>query len=312
MRSTLLTLLTGATCCAFSAMGFAQQTVALSDTKTSSEVTAATEATDSAEEAKRTSRKGKPEAKPYVSPYYNYDDDSDGVPNGRDKCANTPKGEKVTPFGCPYDTDFDGIYDYEDKCVTERGPKENFGCPWGDKDNDGVKDNIDKCPETPGPLRYAGCPAPKKKDTDGDQVFDDEDVCPEIPGIIANRGCPEIKAEEKAALKKAFDNLLFETGKDVIKKSSYAALNELASVMNKNTHTNLHLEGHTDDVGEEDANLLLSQNRAAAVKNYLVSRGIDEYRITTDGHGESRPVAANEDDKGRALNRRVEMIIKYD
>jgi hypothetical protein len=229
MRSTLLTLLTGRRVLRLFSDWLCPANGSLSDTKTSSETPAANEVA-SAEETKRTGRKGKPEAKPYVSPYYSYDDDTDGIPNGRDKCPNTPKGEKVTPFGCPYDTDFDGLYDYEDKCVKEPGPKENFGCPWGDKDNDGVKDNIDKCPDTPGPLRYAGCPAPKKKDTDGDQVFDDEDVCPEIPGIIANRGCPEIKAEEKAALKKAFDNLLFETGKDVIKKSSYPALNELAGV----------------------------------------------------------------------------------
>ena len=172
----------------------------MTETKNSPTNTSGSE-TQREEEAKRTSRKSKLEAKPYVSPYYSYDDDSDGVPNGRDKCPNTPKGEKVTPFGCPYDTDFDGLYDYEDKCVNEPGPKENFGCPWGDKDNDGVKDNIDKCPDTPGPLRFAGCPAPKRKDTDGDQVYDDEDICPEIPGVIANRGCPEIKAEEKAALK---------------------------------------------------------------------------------------------------------------
>ncbi len=81
--------------------------------------------------------------------YYAFDEDGDGIPNGRDKCPSTPKGEKVTPFGCPFDVDFDGIYDYEDKCVNEPGPKENFGCPWGDKDNDGVRDNIDKCPDTP-------------------------------------------------------------------------------------------------------------------------------------------------------------------
>jgi outer membrane protein OmpA-like peptidoglycan-associated protein len=82
--------------------------------------------------------------------------------------------------------------------------------------------------------------------------------------------------------------------------------------MHKNTRTNLHLEGHTDDVGEEDANLHLSQNRAAAVKNYLVLAG---HRRIPDHHRRarrSRPVAANEDDKGRALNRRVEMIIKYE
>ncbi len=264
------------------------------------------------EEAKKASgKKSKTETKAYVSPYYNYDDDKDGVPNGRDKCPNTPVNEKVTPFGCPYDTDFDGLYDYEDKCVTVPGPKENFGCPYGDKDKDGVKDNIDKCPDVPGEMRYAGCPK-KKEDRDGDKVIDDEDVCPDTPGIVANRGCPEIKAEEKAALKKAFDNLLFETAKDVIKRSSYSSLDELAKVLLNNPKTLLHLEGHTDNVGEEEANLTLSQNRSASVKRYLVEKGVEDYRITTDGHGESRPVAENDSDKGKALNRRVEMILKYE
>lgn len=263
-------------------------------------------------DTKRDSKKSKTEAKPYVSPYYNYDDDKDGVPNGRDKCPNTPQGEKVTPFGCPYDTDFDGMYDYEDKCITEPGPKENFGCPWGDKDNDGVKDNIDKCPEVPGPIRFAGCPAPPKKDSDGDGIFDDDDLCVDVPGIIANKGCPEIKAEEKAALKKAFENLLFETGKDVIKSSSFSSLNDLATVLINNPKALLYLEGHTDDVGEDQANLLLSQNRSASVKRYLAQRGVGEDRMTTDGYGEARPVADNSTDKGRALNRRVVMVIRYE
>jgi outer membrane protein OmpA-like peptidoglycan-associated protein len=261
---------------------------------------------------KRDAKKSKNEAKAYVSPYYNYDDDGDGVPNGRDKCPNTPKSEKVTPFGCPYDTDFDGMYDYEDKCPTEPGPKENFGCPWGDKDNDGVKDNIDKCPDVPGVIRYAGCPVPPKKDSDGDGVFDEDDMCVDVPGIMANRGCPEIKPEEKAALKKAFENLLFETGKDVIKPSSYNSLNDLAKVLVNNPKALLYLEGHTDNVGEDDANLTLSQNRAASVKRYLAQRGVGEDRITTDGYGEIRPVADNDTEKGRALNRRVAMVIRYE
>jgi OmpA-OmpF porin, OOP family len=256
-------------------------------------------------------KKGKKPIDPYVSPYYSHDDDGDGVPNYRDKCPNTPRGEKVTPFGCPIDTDFDGVYDYEDKCVTEPGPRENSGCPWGDKDNDGVKDNIDKCPDVPGVMRYAGCPVPPKKDTDGDGVVDEDDLCPDTPGILANRGCPEIKPEEKAALKKAFDNLLFETGKDVIKKSSYSSLNELAQVLIKNPQTLIYLEGHTDDVGKDEDNLILSQNRSASVKRYLVEKGVEDYRITTDGFGESRPVADNTTDQGRTLNRRVEMIIRY-
>jgi len=73
----------------------------------------------------------------------------------------------------------------------------------------------------------------------------------------------------------------------------------------------LYLEGHTDDVGEDDANMTLSQNRSASVKRYLTQRGVDENRITTDGFGETRPVADNTSAKGKALNRRVEMVLKY-
>ena len=274
----------------------------------------------------------------YVSPYYKYDEDKDGVPNGRDKCPSTPQGEKVTPFGCPYDTDFDGLFDYEDKCPSEPGPRENFGCPYGDKDNDGVKDNNDKCPDTPGPARFFGCPdtdsdgladaqdacpevpglrehngcPPSKKDSDGDGVTDQEDLCVTTPGVKANRGCPEIKAEEKEALKKAFNNLLFETGKDVIKQSSFASLDDLAGVLKNNPGAKLHLEGYTDNVGENDKNQTLSENRATAVSRYLAGKGVVESRITTAGYGENQPVASNDNEKGRSLNRRVAMNIRYE
>ncbi len=261
------------------------------------------------EEAKK-SHKNKKEMKPYVSPYYAYDDDKDGVPNYRDKCPHTPQGEKVTPFGCPPDTDFDGVFDYEDNCDTIPGPKDNHGCPWGDRDKDHVTDNIDRCPDTPGDPRNMGCPV-VKKDSDGDGIYDADDVCPDVPGIVANHGCPELKKEEKEVLKRAFDNLLFESNKDVIKNSSYSSLNELATIMKQNTEARLHLEGHTDNVGNDDFNLDLSQRRAESVKRFLIERGISEYRITTNAFGEARPVDTNDTDPGRAKNRRVEMTFHY-
>jgi hypothetical protein len=156
-------------------------------------------------------------AKAYVSPYYTYDDDGDGVPNYRDKCVNTPKGEKVTPFGCPYDFDFDGVFDYEDNCDSIKGPRSNMGCPI------------------------------VNLDTDKDLILDVDDLCPDVPGIKKNRGCPEIKEEDSKALKAAFDNLLFETGKDIIRESSFESLNLLATVLVNNPKYKLHLEGHTDN-----------------------------------------------------------------
>jgi OmpA-OmpF porin, OOP family len=259
----------------------------------------------------KTVKRGKKEKNPYVSPYYAYDDDKDGVPNYRDKCPHTPSGEKVTPFGCPPDIDFDGVFDFEDNCDTIPGPRENKGCPWGDRDNDRVTDNVDRCPDVPGDPYNMGCPV-VKKDSDGDGIFDADDVCPDVPGTIANHGCPEIRKEEKEVLKRAFENLLFEFNKDVIRPSSFASLNELAAIMKQNSESRLHLEGHTDNVGEDDKNLDLSRRRAAAVRTYLVEKGISEYRLTTDGFGESRPKDTNESDAGRAKNRRVEMIFHYE
>lgn len=220
-------------------------------------------------------------AKPYVSPYYTYDDDGDGVPNYRDKCVNTPKGEKVTPFGCPMDTDFDLVYDYEDDCINEKGPRSNKGCPI------------------------------VNLDTDSDGIFDNEDLCPEVAGVKKNRGCPEIKEEDTKALKEAFDNLLFETAKDIIQESSYESLNTLAKVLINNPKYKLHLEGHTDNVGDDDANYTLSQKRSIAVRKYLSRKGVGESRITAEWYGENKPKTTNDTPEGRKLNRRVEMNIVY-
>lgn len=269
---------------------------------------------------------------PYKIEWHDKDDDGDGVPNGRDKCIHTPKGQPVTPFGCPFDIDFDEVYDYEDSCKNLAGPKENHGCPWGDKDNDGFKDNVDKCPDIAGIARFQGCPdtdgdglkdsedkcptqrgpihlqgcPPAFIDTDKDGIDDYTDLCPTVPGTKANRGCPEMKADAKTVVQKAFDNLLFETNSDVIVSSSYPSLNDLASLLINSPKTRLHLDGHTDNVGEDAFNMDLSHRRSESVKKYLQSKGAMN-TITTDGFGETKPVASNDTEEGRHKNRRVEM-----
>ena len=266
------------------------------------------------------------------------DEDGDGISDYTDKCPHTPKGQEVTPFGCPLDDDFDGIYNYADNCPNEKGPKENRGCPWGDKDGDLVPDNEDECPSFPGEPHFAGCPdtdkdqipdakdacpnqagtyehdgcPPPNKDTDGDGLMDQDDLCPYKKGDLANRGCPKLSSEEALALQAAFENLLFETGSDVIKTSSYASLDGLAGVMNKNTSSNLYLEGHTDNQGSSTDNLDLSKRRAQAVKTYLVNKGVSADRIQTAGFGDTKPKASNDTATGRTKNRRVEMTIKYE
>lgn len=272
---------------------------------------------------------------PYTPVYREKDSDGDGVPDGRDECIHTPKGEPVTTFGCPYDTDFDGVYDYEDACKNEKGPKENKGCPWGDRDNDGIKDNEDSCPDVAGIAKFKGCPdtdgdgiqdkdddcpkvpgierlkgcPPPFIDTDKDGIDDYSDLCPKVPGVKKNKGCPELKKADADALQMAFDNLLFETNSDVIVESSFASLDALAKVFRNNPKYKLYLEGHTDSEGNDEANMDLSKRRSASVKKYLAKKGVNETRITTDGFGETRPVASNDTPDGRHKNRRVEMTI---
>jgi len=116
----------------------------------------------------------------------------------------------------PKDMDGDGVSDDKDACPNARGTWELMGCP--DSDGDGVTDAMDECPNVAGLKELNGCP-----DRDGDGVLDKDDHCPLTPGDPANFGCPVIKVEEAAVLKTAFENLEFETGKAVIRSSSFAS-----------------------------------------------------------------------------------------
>jgi OOP family OmpA-OmpF porin len=114
---------------------------------------------------------------------------------------------------------------------------------------------------------------------------------------------------EGKTLKDAYDNLQFELGKAVIKPTSFPALDILAQTFKDAPTWKLSLVGHTDNTGTEPFNLKLSRARAEAVKSYLVSKGVDPLRITTDGLGSSKPIASNKTSKGRNANRRVEFLI---
>ena len=234
------------------------------------------------------------------------DQDNDGIADKDDNCPTVPG--TIQNKGCPYvDTDGDGITDDVDNCPGIKGPIENHGCPYLDTDKDSIPDKDDDCPSIPGKAIFKGCP-----DTDGDGISDKFDQCPTIPGVIQNNGCPEIKKEEQEILKKAFDNLEFETGKAVIRVSSYTSLDELADVLKKRNEFKLSLSGHTDNVGKPEANLSLSKNRTLAVKSYLVKKGIDPERIKAEWFGQTKPIATNSTPEGRQQNRRVEMSIIFE
>ena len=106
----------------------------------------------------------------------------------------------------------------------------------------------------------------------------------------------------------AVNAINFDFGSDKITAESYAYLDELLQVL-KRTGAKIKVNGHTDNVGADAANLKLSQDRAKAVVNYLVGHGIDKKRIEFEGVGSKRPLTTNETEEGRAINRRVEFQI---
>ena len=234
------------------------------------------------------------------------DRDGDGILDKDDLC---PDVKGLVEFkGCP-DTDGDGLFDKIDDCPKTFGPKENNGCPYPDTDKDGLLDKDDDCPSIAGPLENNGCPY---KDTDGDGLLDKDDECPQTPGPIENKGCPIIEKEEQEVLNTAFSNLEFETGLDVIKKASKPSLMELANTLKKKPDWKIQVTGHTDNVGDDDVNMVLSKKRAEAVKNFLGTEGIDKRRVKTLYFGETKPLSDNNTPSGRQKNRRVEFKIIFD
>ncbi len=117
------------------------------------------------------------------------------------------------------------------------------------------------------------------------------------------------KEEEPPEIKEAYDNLLFETNKSIIKSSSFDSLNELAEYLKSVPENTLKLVGHTDNVGSDSNNMTLSKNRANSVKDFLVGKGVSDSQISTEGKGETQPIESNDTNDGRAKNRRVEFIL---
>jgi len=142
-------------------------------------------------------------------------------------------------------------------------------------------------------------------------VNDNEDRCPTIPGVKENQGCPAIQDEVVKKVNFAANNIYFATGKYTLLAKSNKGLNEVAQIIKDNPGINLTIDGHTDDVGKDESNQILSENRANAVKKYLISKGVEESRLTATGYGETKPIADNKTAAGRQKNRRVELKLSY-
>ncbi len=123
-------------------------------------------------------------------------------------------------------------------------------------------------------------------------------------------GCPEITSEVKEVLQKALQGVNFETGRAVLTKSSFPALDAVVKVMKEDPYT-LKITGHTDNVGTVEHNMKLSKDRAQAVEDYLEAQGLDASRFIVIGFGPTRPVASNDTPEGKAKNRRVEFSIVF-
>ncbi len=227
------------------------------------------------------------------------DTDGDGIEDSKDSCPNEAGLAEFN--GCP-DTDGDGVADKDDNCPTVAGLIALAGCP--DADGDGVTDADDACPDVAGPAANKGCPWP---DTDGDGVLDKDDACPDVVGTVANNGCPEVSVEVQKTLNEYAKTILFDTGKSSIKSQSEAVLGDIIAILNEYPNSKFTVEGHTDSVGSEANNQRLSDERAISVKDYLVKNGVDQFRLSSIGYGESKPIDSNKTRKGRANNRRVEI-----
>lgn len=214
------------------------------------------------------------------------DSDGDGIPDDDDRCPNTME-------------DVDGYLDSD-------------GCADVDNDADGIEDSVDRCPLQPedrdGFSDTDGCP---DLDEDGDGVEDPLDRCPDRPGSPANQGCPRLKykgAELTDQRIRITDPVMFEGTTATIRSVSDEILDTVATILAEHPEVSLEVQAHTDSQGDDQANLELSNERAQAVVEYLLAKGVDASRLTARGYGETRPIESNRTSQGRAINRRVEFV----
>jgi outer membrane protein OmpA-like peptidoglycan-associated protein len=262
------------------------------------------------------------------------DRDGDHVADAFDACPDVAGVATKDPGtnGCPpppprpVDTDGDGVPDAQDACpqiagVPSADPKTN-GCPPPpppapkDTDSDGVSDDQDACPTAPGVAtsdpKTNGCP-PAPKDTDGDGILDPQDACPNEAGPASadasKNGCPLAKVVGSTIV--IGEQIHFRTGSAEILPESDSVMVAVLAVLKDHAEIGkVEIVGHTDNVGDRSRNKELSASRAAAVRAWLVKKGVAPARLVSSGLGDASPIAPNDTEQGRATNRRVDFNIQ--
>ena len=254
------------------------------------------------------------------------DNDQDGILDIDDECPLVPEDHDgdADDDGCPEgddaDRDGDGILDNVDQCPDDPEDVDNFedsdGCPEPDNDKDGILDVNDMCPNDPEDFDKFrdkdGCPDP---DNDADRILDTSDSCPNDPetynGFEDKDGCPDrgsVLIEENQIV--ILEKIYFETDSAEIQKRSYPIIDAVAATLIGNPQIVLiEIQGHADERSSDEYNVRLTRDRAAAVLESLVQRGVDRRRMRSAGYGERCPIDPSHNEAAWEKNRRVEFKI---
>lgn len=159
----------------------------------------------------------------------------------------------------------------------------------GDEDDDGVFDRRDRCPDTPAntPVEHHGCPLPQ------------------YPASVK----PAEPVQSEVVTLSDANDVLFAFNKSDLTPAARSELDSLMAKLQNADVVSIKVVGHTDSVGSDAYNQALSERRASSVADYLLSQGLAPNKLTSEGKGESEPIADNETEGGRAKNRRVELHI---
>jgi OOP family OmpA-OmpF porin len=246
------------------------------------------------------------------------DADGDGIKDPDDQCKDDPEDADgyQDEDGCPDpDNDSDGIADTSDECKMDPEDVDAYsdedGCPDPDNDGDGILDKQDGCPDQAEDIDQFqdddGCPDP---DNDGDGVLDPQDQCPDqmetMNGYKDDDGCADDIPKAVKQFTGVIKGINFKNDSDEILKSSFKTLDAAVKVLTDYPDLRLEVDGHTDDTGDRDHNMDLSQRRAQAVVNYFVGKGVDAARLEAHGFGPDKPLINKKTKAARAKNRRVE------